>query len=128
MNAVTIHTLSRPPSTRRQQLAVNPVRVLRKLVHARLRFVLAHELSIAVAMPAEFWNTLTCHAYFETATRIHRDVLVALVGITTVTMGTADLLCEMDVVRENAARPFHDTVTIKAGILAGTSSAAQQCD
>ena len=126
VDAVAIHALGRPPAAGGQHLAVNARLVLGKLVHGQLRVVFAHEIGVAVTAPAEFRDALARDPDLEAAARVHRDVLVAFVGIAAVTIGATDRVGEMDVVGELQAHPFHDAVTIKAGILAGTGSAAQQ--
>ena len=79
-------------------------------------------------LPQNCGNALALDPDLEAAARVHRDVLVAFVGIAAVTIGATDRLGEMNVIGELQAHPFHDTVTIKAGILAGTGSANQQGD
>jgi hypothetical protein len=105
---------------------VNAGFVLGKLVHGQLWIVFAHEIGVAVAFSAKLRNTLGFDPHFETAARVHRDVLIGFILIAAVTIGATDLLGEMDVIGEPQAHPFHDAVTIKAGILPGTGSANQQ--
>ena len=125
VNTVTIHTLGRPLAPGGQQLAVNTGLVFCELVHPRL-LVLAHDVGVAVALSAKFWDPLARDPNLEALVRVHRDVLVGFIRITAVTVGTTDRLGEMDVIGELQTHPFHDTMTIKTGILAGTGSAAQQ--
>ena len=126
VDAVTIHTFGHTPASGGQRLAVNAGFVLGKLVHGQLWIVFAHEIGVAVAFSAKFRNALGSDPHLETAARTHRDVLIGFILIPAVTIGATDRAGEMDVIGEPKAHPFHDAVTIKAGILPGTGSAAQQ--
>ena len=125
MDAVTIHTFGHTPASGGQRLAVNAGFVLGKLVHARL-IEFAHHIRVAVALSAKLRNALGSDPHLETAAGTHRDVLVRFILIPAVTIGATDRAGEMDVVGELPAHPFHDAVTIEAGILPGTGSANQQ--
>ena len=126
MDAVTIHTFGHTPPSGGQRLAVNAGFVLGKLVHGQLWIVFAHEIGVAVAFSAKFGNTLGFDPHFEAVARTHRDVHVRFILVAAVTIGATDRAGEMDVVGELPAHPFHDAVTIEAGILPGTGSANQQ--
>ena len=123
---MTIPTFSHPLASGGQQLAVNARLVLCELVHAQWRLVFAHDIGVTVTVPAKFGDALARDPDLETAARIHRDVLIAFIGIAAVTIGATDRPGEMDVVGELQTHPFHDAVAIKTGILAHTGSTAQQ--
>jgi hypothetical protein len=76
--------------------------------------------------PAEFWNPLARDPDLEAAARVHGDILVGFSRIPAVTIGTTDRFGKVDVIGELQAHPFHDAMTIKAGILADTGTTAQK--
>jgi hypothetical protein len=126
VNAVAIYTFGGTLAAGGEPLAVNAVCVLGQLIHANLRLVFAHEIGVAVATPAEYGDVPALDSKFEAATRTHRDVLIAFARIAAMATGATDRIGEMDVIGEPQAHPFHDAVTIEAGILARPSGAAQQ--
>src|ERR1035437_3414367 len=75
---------------------------------------------------AKFGDVPALDSELEAATRVHRNVLVAFARIAAMTPGATDRFGKMDVIGEPQAHPFHDAMTIEAGILGGPGSAAQQ--
>lgn len=126
VDAMAIHALGCTLAPGGQQLAMDTGLVFGELIHTRLRLVFAHEIGVTVTSPAEFRDPLARDPDLETAARIHRYVLVSFIRIAAVTIGATDRLGKMDVVGELQTHPLHDTMTIKAGILADTGSAAQK--
>jgi len=125
MNAVAIHTLGHPPASSGQQLSMNAIRIFRVLIHARL-IVLAHDIGVAVAVCTKLRNALALHAEFETPARVHRNILIALIGVAAMAIGATDRLGEMNVIGELVAHAFHDKVAFKAGIFPGANSACEE--